>query len=421
MIGLRTAAGDRVSAAPVPAMATPADAEATIRAAIPPLPVEPTPLASVTGRILRESIVADRDQPPFHRVAMDGIAIDSAAMAGGRRSFRIAGTQPAGAPQRALPGTDHCFEVMTGAVLPAGCDCVIPVERLQLADGVATLAEGVQASPWMHVHQRGQDCRAGDHLIEPGTRIGAPETAVLAAAGYAHVAAARPPSIMIVSTGDELVEPGEPVEDWQIRSSNGYALTAALRRQGFDRLAQDRLPDDPCVLRERLRTHLDTHDVLILSGGVSMGRYDYVPGALTDLGIEPVLYKVSQRPGRPMWFGVRRPDKTVFALPGNPVSALVCCIRYVVPALLTAMGASSRDAERIALGEAVAATPSLTVFLPVRRLQEASGRALAYPRPTHGSGDFTSLLGTDGFIELPAGPRALAAGTLVPFYAWGSV
>jgi molybdopterin molybdotransferase len=399
-------------------LAAPAQADAVIAAAIASLPVEPTPLASVTGRVLRETIVADRDQPPFHRVAMDGIAIDSAAFAAGRRTFAVAGTQPAGAPQRALPATDSCFEVMTGAVLPAGCDCVIPVERLRLGDGVATLAEDAQAAPWLNVHRRGVDCRAGDRLIEPGSRIGAPEIAVLAAAGYAHVAAARPPSIMIVSTGDELVEPGEPVEDWQIRSSNGYALTAVLRYRGFDRIGQDRLPDDPQVLRERLGNHLDTHDVLILSGGVSMGRYDFVPTTLAELGVENRLYRVAQRPGRPMWFGVRSPGKTVFALPGNPVSALVCCVRYVVPALAQAMGAAPAAPEKLVLADEVPAHPALTLFLPVERSQDETGRALAAPRPTRGSGDFTSLLGTDGFVELPPQSAVFPAGTALNYYSW---
>ncbi|HSN73297.1 MAG TPA: molybdopterin molybdotransferase MoeA [Steroidobacteraceae bacterium] len=397
---------------------TPAEAAAVIAAAIPPLPVEPTPLASVTGRVLRQEIAADRDQPPFHRVAMDGIAVDSATVAAGRREFVVAGTQAAGEPQRALPSTDSCFEVMTGAVLPAGCDCVIPVERVRIEGAAATIVDEVEATPWRFIHARGADCRAGDRLISPGVRLGPAEMAVLAASGHAHVATARPPSILIVSTGNELVEPGEPVEDWQIRSSNGYTLTAALRQYGFDRTAQDRLPDDEQVLRERLATHLDTHDVLILSGGVSMGRFDFIPATLTALGVERRLHGIAQRPGRPMWFGVRAPDKTVFALPGNPVSALVCCVRYVVPALLTAMGARTADPERLALETEIAANAALTLFLPVERRQEPTGLTVAVPRPTRGSGDFTSLLGTDGFVELPAGARTLPAGTVVDFHPW---
>jgi molybdopterin molybdotransferase len=394
---------------------TPAQAEERIRSRILPLPVEPAPLASVTGRVLRETVIADRDQPPFHRVAMDGIAIDSASSA---RTFSIVGTQPAGAPQHALPDAGSCFEVMTGAVLPAGSDCVVPVERIAIADGAATLDEDVAPESWQNVHRRGTDCRAGDQLIQPGLRIGPPEIAVLATAGYAHVATARPPSIMIVSTGDELVEPGDPVADWQIRSSNGYALIAALTHRGFGRLAQDRLPDDESVLRERLRAHLDTHDVVILSGGVSMGRFDFVPAVLHDLGVERVLHRIAQRPGKPMWFGVRAPDKAVFALPGNPVSALVCCVRYVLPGLLAAMGASPVAAQRVALALDFEVKPALSVFLPVAIATSPEGRLEAEPRPTRGSGDLTSPLGTDGFVELTAGPRLLTAGSLVPFYPW---
>jgi molybdopterin molybdotransferase len=395
----------------------PAAAETAILAAVAPLPTEPAPLAGVAGRILRQDVVADRDQPPFNRVTMDGIAIDSAAAAT-RRRFAIAGSQPAGAPQQALPSSDCCFEVMTGAVLPAGCDCVVPLEQIDVIDGHAHLRDGATVGPWQYVHMRGLDCRAGDRLLEAGVRIEAPEVAVMAASGLARVTVARPPSIMVISTGDELVEPGEPVADWQIRSSNGYTLSAALAQHGFTRLGHDQLPDDQDILKERLRAHLDTHDVLVLSGGVSMGRYDLVPEVLAQLGVELVLHRVAQRPGKPMWFGVRHPDKSVFALPGNPVSALVCTIRYVIPGLRAAMGARTVPPEPIALAEPFELKPRLSFFLPVKRVVDADGRIGARPCPTRGSGDFTSLIGTDGFVELPPGPQTVPAGFVAPFYGW---
>jgi molybdopterin molybdotransferase len=399
-------------------MTTPAEAEAAIRARVPTLPAEIATLNALPGGVLREPIVASRDQPPFDRVTMDGIALSSAAFAEGRREFRVAGIQAAGSQRMLLSSPDACFEAMTGAVLPQGCDCVVPVERITIEDGVATIAEDVPVSAGFNIHHHGVDCRAGEVLLEPGTRVGAPELAVIAANGLMRASITRRPRIMVISTGNELVEPGQPVSDWQIYRSNVYGLLTALQRRGYSELAHDHLPDDLDTLRTRLRSHLTTHDVLIMSGGVSMGRYDYVPRALTELGVNMVFHKVEQRPGRPMWFGVGENGKTVYALPGNPVSTLICLGRYVFAGLDAAMGAASPPpVERIPLAQEFEVKPSLTLFVPVK-LVRGDAPTTAEPRPTKGSGDFTSLIGTDGFVELPPGPGVIAAGTLVPFYSW---
>lgn len=398
-------------------MISPAEAEALIRERAPAMPVEIAPLAELTGAVLRERIVAARDQPPFDRVTMDGIAFASSAAAAGRREFRIAGAQAAGARQMVLASPDACFEVMTGAVLPQGCDCVIPVERISVAAGVAKLADDVAPVTGMNVHPRGMDCRAGTVLLEPGTTLGPPEVAVIASTGSARAAISRSPRIVVISTGDELIEPGEAVADWQIYRSNAYGVLTALRRRGFTRLTHDHLPDDLDILRTRLRELLAQNDVLVLSGGVSMGKFDFVPQVLTELGIERVFHKISQRPGKPMWFGVGQ-GRAVYALPGNPVSTLICLTRYVFPGLAAAMAAQPAAADVVALAGNFEVKPALTYFLPVRLAADALGHSCAHPRPTQGSGDFTSLIGTDGLVELPPGPRVIPTGTVVPFYRW---
>jgi molybdopterin molybdotransferase len=348
---------------------------------------------------------------------MDGVALASSAWERGRREFRVVGIQAAGAPQSALPDPTTCLEVMTGAVLPAGCDCVVPVEKLERAGDSVRMADDVAVTPWLNVHIRGLDSRAGDTLLEPGTLLGAPEIAIVASAGLAYAEVAAQPRVMVISTGDELIEPGEPVADWQIRRSNAYAVVASLKRHGFAKVSHDHLPDDLDALRERLRVHLDTHDTLVLSGGVSMGRFDFVPQVLGELNVETVFHKVAQRPGKPMWFGVRTPDKAVYALPGNPVSTLVSCVRYVIPGLYAAMGAKPTVPARVVLESAID-VPGLAIFLPVKVTTDGAGRRVASPRPTKGSGDFIALKGTDGFIELPAGPRTAPAGSLADFYPW---
>jgi molybdopterin molybdotransferase len=393
---------------------SPSEAEALIRGSVSLLDPEPRALADLNGAILREPISATRDQPPFDRVTMDGIAFASAS---GRRSFRIAGIQAAGSRQMILANEDACFEVMTGAVVPHGCDCVVPVERISIVDGEATLADDVVATPGLNIHARGFDCRAGEPLLEVGTRLGPAEVAIIASTGLAKAQVSRSPRIVVISTGDELVEPGEPVMDWQIYRSNAYGVISGLQQHGYRQIAHDHLADDPEVIRERLRSYLQTHDVLILSGGVSMGKYDYVPQTLGELGVKVAFHKVSQRPGKPLWFGVGPEGQTVYALPGNPVSTLICLTRYVYTGLAVASGENMLTPPGVALAEPYEVKPALTFFLPVKLLSDDFGQVTAQPRPTKGSGDFTSLKGTDGFVEIE-GPASLTRGAPVKFYRW---
>ena len=345
-------------------MLTPAEADRLIGQHLQCLPIESLPLAQCAGAVLRENIYAERDQPPYDRVAMDGIALDSGAVGGGGRSFHIQATQAAGDAPLTLGAAADCIEVMTGAVLPAGCDSVVPVEQLTIADGQAQLAPDARIEPWQNVHRRGSDTRQGTLLLRAGQRLRAPEIAIAASAGMARVRVASQPMLAVISTGNELIEPGEPVLAHQVRRSNAYAIVSALREHGFQRVADDHIRDDAGELRERLRFHLETHDVLVLSGGVSMGRFDLVPKVLGELGVRTIFHKVAQRPGKPLWFGVAPSGAAVFGLPGNPVSTLVCLTRYVLPALRGSLGQSPQPAQRLALAAPVTVTTALTHFIP---------------------------------------------------------
>jgi molybdopterin molybdotransferase len=400
------------------ALPTPAEAEAMVRERVLRLAVESRPLESLAGAVLAQSVRSERDQPPFDRVTMDGVALASQAWRAGRRRFRVAGTQAAGQPPLRLADPVECLEAMTGAVLPDGCDCVVPVERLQVEDGIAIIADDVSVEPFLNVHTRGLDAREGDMLLARGTRLGAPELAVLASAGMPRADVCAEPRIVIVATGDELVAPDEPIAAWQIRRSNSYALRGALTLRGYRRVADDYLPDDQAALAARLAAHLATHDAIVLTGGVSMGRYDHVPSVLRQLGVQEVFHKVAQRPGKPMWFGIGPAGQTVFGLPGNPVSSLVCLLRYVLPALGAMQAAVVPPVEHLPLGAAFKVRPELSFFLPVQVEHSPTLGLVAMPRPTRGSGDFISLLGTDGFVELPPGPREFPCGHLAPLYRW---
>jgi molybdopterin molybdotransferase len=397
-------------------MLTPAQAETLIEQHLACLPIESLPLTQAAGAVLRENIYAERDQPPFDRVAMDGIALTASGAAGNAGRLRVAGSQAAGDPPHTLTDPASCIEIMTGAMLPRGCDAVVPVEQIERNGDVAHVRKPVQ--PWQNVHRRGSDCRQGALLLAAGTRLAAPEVAIAAGAGMARVRVSAQPMIVVISTGNELVEPGEVIEPHQVRRSNAYGITASLRQHGFTRVADDHVPDDESELDARLDFHLRTHDVLILSGGVSMGRMDLVPKVLEKLGVHLVFHHVAQRPGKPMWFGVSQTGPAVFALPGNPVSTLVCLSRYVLPALRAAMGETPGDPRRISLTASFEVKAPLAYYLPVKLRTDDWGRTSAEPCPTNGSGDFTALAGTQGFVELPPGPNTYPKGFVARFYRW---
>ncbi|HET8698631.1 MAG TPA: molybdopterin molybdotransferase MoeA, partial [Gammaproteobacteria bacterium] len=262
---------------------TPAEAEALILEHMPRFAAREEPIDDCLGRVLAEDVVTDRDQPPFDRVTMDGIAIAYRDWDSGKRTFEVVGTQAAGAPaQSAQPG--QCVEVMTGTLLPAGTDTVIPVERVERQGGRATVAASATVTARQFVHPRASDRAAGSVVLSAGTRIGAPEMAVLVSAGRPTVAVAALPRIAVISTGDELVDVGEPLAPYQIRSTNDRAVAAALTRERLAVVTRARLPDDSAALAEAIARLDAGADALILSGGVSMGQFDLVPGVLQSLG-----------------------------------------------------------------------------------------------------------------------------------------
>ena len=399
-------------------MLTPSQADELIGQHLTCLPIESLPLAQCAGAVLRENIYAERDQPPFDRVTMDGIALDSRGVRDGAHRLRIQAMQAAGDPPLALTARDNCIEVMTGTAMPAGCDAVVPVEQITARDGYAELAADVSVQPDQNVHRRGSDTRQGNLLLATGTRLGPPEIAIAAGAGMPRIRVSSQPMLAVISTGNELVEPGEPILPHQVRRSNAYAISAALRLHGFQRVADDHIADDAAELKRRLKFHLETHDVLVLSGGVSMGKLDLVPQVLAELGVRCVFHKVAQRPGKPLWFGVASSGAAVLGLPGNPVSTAVCVSRYVLPALAASQGQTPACPERMALGAPVTVNPPLTFFLPIRIEIDDWGRSWAMPAPTNGSGDFTALAGTDGFVELPPGPHIYPKGFVTRMLRW---
>lgn len=401
-------------------MLTPAEAERLILQNIAPFHREDCPLGGAHGRVLRAAIRADRELPPFDRVTMDGFALRAAALADGVTTFRIERTQAAG--MRAFDlgeAPDACIEVMTGAVLPKGADCVVPYEdtrRDRMSMSVTPAGMGLAAGH--AIHRRGSDHAAGDLMVHEGARLTGREIAVAAACGYAVLTVSQVPKVAVVATGDELVEVDGAVAPHQIRRSNDHALRAALIAAGFPLVERFHLRDVRHEIEHLLWHIMAEYDVVVISGGVSKGKFDFLPAELDRQGVKKVFQGVAQRPGKPFWFGRSPRGTPVFALPGNPVSAYTCLHRYVLPALAHASGMPPAAPRRVALAAPVTFRPRLAWLLPVRLASGPAAELLATPDPSNTSGDFAGLVGTDGFVELPPGPAEFPAGMCVPFFAW---
>ena len=365
--------------------------------------VEEIPFLKSAGRILKEVILADRDFPPFNRVAMDGIAIDFHQFKNGQRAFKIAGIQAAGSVQITLQNPENCIEVMTGAVLPNKTDTVIRYEDVIIDDGIANITID-EITGGQNMHPRGKDGKSGDVLIQKNTLLSAAEIGVLATVGKSSVKVAKQPKVMIVSTGDELVAVDEIPLAHQIRRSNVFTLVSLLERLNIPSETAH-ITDDKQILKSKIERYLQHYDVLLFSGAVSKGKYDFLPEVFEELAVEKLFHKVAQRPGKPFWFGHRPATETsqkksiVFGFPGNPISTFVNCLAYFYPWYCKSIGLEIEE-ETAILGEDVNFRPNLTYFLQVS-LENKKGCIVAFPISGNGSGDLASLVKTAAFIELP--------------------
>lgn len=375
-----------------------------------PLDTVSIPFQESVGHCLTEDIIADRDFPPFNRVAMDGIAILHEQFKKGK-PFLIEAVQAAGSPQLTLSHADHCLEVMTGAILPEGTNTVVRYEDLTIQSGTA-LVNLDEVKPWANVHLKGSDAKQGEILLRPGQLISPAEVALLAAVGKSLVKVFTFPRTAVISSGDELVDVSWQPALHQIRRSNVYALQAGLRQIGWPSNVFH-LIDRKENMQAELQSILDNHEVLIVSGGVSKGKFDFIPEVLHELGVKKLFHQVSQRPGKPFWFGTVNNKKVVFALPGNPVSTFLCFHKYIKRWIYHLMDCQAAQ-QVVKLGRDFQFEPALTCFLQVA-IRNESGTLIAYPLPGGGSGDFVNLKEVDGFIELPKDQSNFKAGEMFSF------
>lgn len=380
------------------------------------LKTEQIPFQKSVGRILAESVTTDRDLPPFHRVTMDGVAI---AFDGFKQDkpFFLEKTVRAGEPQTTLSNINHGVEIMTGAMLPIGADTIIRYEDVMIDGRIAYCKKEAIVQKGQNIHLQGSDLKKGDNVVALHKHIHPAMLGAFASVGKTHVTVFAQPKVLIISTGDEVIPVEKQPLPHQIRSSNSYAIEAALLpwTQQIEHL---HLPDDDVLIDKILKKKIPLFDCIILSGGVSAGKFDHIPIALGRLGVQTLFHKVTQKPGKPFWFG-RKTDATnkvlqvVFALPGNPASTFLCVHRYVIPWFKQNYQLENKT-EWAILKEDIASPIPLTHFVQVRlTYNEATHQLEASPVYGNGSGDLVSLVHIDGFVELPANENTFAKGTAI--------
>ncbi len=376
-------------------------ATALLLARFAPLPAERLPLGEAQGRFLAGALQARRDDPPFDNSAMDGYAVRAADVEGASEAspsqLRVVGESRAGEPCAHGLGEGEAIRIFTGAMVPEGADAVVMQENTA-REGDA-LSVRVPSPVGKHIRRAGEVVRATGGLLGRGAELRAGEIAFAASQGHAIVPVHRRPRVAILATGDELDELGSPPRSGGIYDSNTHGIAAAVREAGGIPQLLPLGADSPERLLELVEEGLRA-DLLISTGGVSVGDYDLVHGAFEAAGIEEIFWKVRMKPGKPVRFGVSKRGVPAIGLPGNPVSALVTFEVFARPALRTMIGDASPHRERIRV------QLSRPMRAPETRTELARARLegdVAHPASRGGSGNMTSLVGLDVLVILPAG------------------
>lgn len=375
------------------------EADKIIQSQIKDFGVEKINFESALGLVLAEDLKSDRDLPPFNRVTMDGIAINYNAFKNGIRSFHIKTMQAAGDIPVDINSDNECIEIMTGAALPKTTDTIIRYEDLDIQNGIATvIIESIKQGQF--IHAKGKDKKQNEIVATANQIITPALTGMCASIGKKELLVKKLPRIIIISSGDELIDVNETPSPYQIRRSNNYTIKSALKQNSIN-ADMLHIPDNLETTKQQIKACLDKYDIIILSGGISMGKLDFIPQALKELSVENLFYKVQQRPGKPFWFGKHPNGVLVFAFPGNPVSVFMCLYRYFLPWLKSSLSLNYNQNLFAVLNEDFSFKTPLQYFLQVKLNMNGKGHLIATPMEGNGSGDFANLLASDAFMELP--------------------
>lgn len=381
-----------------------------------PLPVEVVPLAEALGRVLGEEIIASHSVPPFDNAGMDGFAVRAAdtvdATSDAPVRLQLIETIPAGHTAIRGLGAEQAAKIMTGAPIPEGADSVVQSEAAEEADGQVLVFEAVKRGK--NIRRAGEDVLAGDQVLGPGSALGPAEIGLIASLGRPTVQVHRRPRVAILSTGSELVEVDQPLAPGQIRNSNSYSLRAQCQQMGVEPTMLGIVADDYESTRQLVDKGLD-YDVLLTTGGVSVGQFDFIKDVQDELGVERKLWGVAMKPGKPLVFGVRG-GTLVFGLPGNPVSAMVSFELFVRAALLRLMGyrKTTRPLYRAIIAEDASNPDGRVYVMRVRAWREDDVWHVS-ATGAQGSGILRSMVGANGLVFIPGGARGVRAGERVEF------
>ena len=392
------------------------EARALVLANVPVLDTQNLSTDDALGRTLRTAIASPEDVPRFDNSAMDGYAVLSPDVPG---RLRMVEDIPAGTVPRITLHRGMCARVMTGAPIPAGADAVVPVEWTVPEEGGAVRVERA-VSPQAHIRRAGRDVREGETVLEAGWLITPPMVGIMMALGCVRVSVARRPCVAVISTGDELIGAAEPLRAGKIRDSNGPALACQVASAGAVVLGPFRARDDRDSIREVIGTALEA-DMLLLSGGVSVGGYDLVKGVLEEMGMELLFWRVRQRPGKPLAFGVLE-GKPVLGLPGNPVSSAICFEQYARPALARMLGRAEvlRPRCRAVLAAPTPKRPGLHHFVRGVAYWDEVARLQVRDSGPQGSNLYSSMVRANCIIHLDEAMEAALEGSAVEveWLAW---
>ena len=378
-----------------------------------PLEAEPVALKDALGRVLAEPVTSADAVPGFDNSAMDGYAVRAADTAGadGGARLPVVDESRAGHPAQRRLAEGEAVAISTGAMVPEGADAVVRVEDTDAGSKEVEIRVEVEAG--RDIRRAGEDIAAGEAVLGAGDEIGPAEAGVLVSVGRGEVTCARRPRVNLLTTGDELQEPGEPLRPGAIRNSNAYSVSGLIRRSGAVLGTVEMVPDDRDATADALARAL-TGDVVVISGGVSVGPHDHVRPTLGALGAEEVFWGVALRPGKPTWFGVAPSGCLVFGLPGNPVSAMVTFLLFVRPAIRAMLGASPTQADRAAavLDSDYPKQPGRAHVVRCR-LELRDDGWHATPTKDQGSHVLTSMLGADALAIIPTTSGTVRAGERV--------
>lgn len=400
-------------------MITVEKALATVLSSAQPLKTTRTSLCDASGCCLADDIRADRDLPPTDRSAMDGYAVRAADLTGAPCELRLVGEVAAGSSKRPKVTAGTCVTILTGAGVPPGADTVVKVEETKEKDGVVTFL--ASAKRGQNIRVRAEEVKKGIVILPRHTVLDAVQIGLCASVGKARLRVYRRPTVTVLCTGRELRSAEARVLPHQLRDSNGPSLQGALKSVGCENVPRTIVPDEPRALCKALKAATAKHDIVILTGGVSVGKYDFVPGAITQIGAKIRFHGVSMKPGKPQLYATLSRNRHIFALPGNPLSVLNGFYEFVLPAIRRMSGVPAEYCCRklaLPLTQSVRARgKGREVFVLAKLVRSAKGLGVC-PVDSRGSADLVAAGRADGVFVMPRGADEAPAGLVVKFQPW---